>query len=401
MDFNDKNVQLVIRRLDEKLLYQYFNKKDNFFCSALELRHLLLQIELKELEKNEKWPQSNSFVKCDQVNLLPYKDDISVFQKQKLGPKSRTRLKTDDLQGKAMPKSVLIQKLSEIFPNLSSQTYDNHVKSRKSTDHSQLTLEYDDYDHFDFNDLSDDKDNILKEQENERSDNLPEIKVEVLVNGDIDVKSNDLVIEKSDEKTVTRKKRGRPRKKRENLYKPPQENDSILAHLSCKNCSFIGISDEVLQKHMQELHSLTDENVFKEEVDENTNIKTEDENTIWDNTFDLDTSYISDNPEDTSYDPERPLVKKKKKLCCSKCSYKTDNENLFNTHLDHRHSEKSVQNLVKCSYCNEDIERRKMEQHLYAKHKDVKMHICDQCPFKTNSLTNLTRHIDNMHLAIK
>ena len=42
-----------------------------------------------------------------------------------------------------------------------------------------------------------------------------------------------------------------------------------------------------------------------------------------------------------------------------------------------------------------------MEHHMYSKHKDVKMHICDQCPFKTNSLTNLTRHIDNMHLAIK
>ena len=53
------------------------------------------------------------------------------------------------------------------------------------------------------------------------------------------------------------------------------------------------------------------------------------------------------------------------------------------------------------SYCHEEIDRKRMEHHMYSKHKDVKLHICDQCPFKTNSLTNLTRHIDNMHLAIK
>ena len=57
--------------------------------------------------------------------------------------------------------------------------------------------------------------------------------------------------------------------------------------------------------------------------------------------------------------------------------------------------------LIKCSYCDQDIDRKRMEHHMYTKHKDVKMHICDQCPFKTNSLINLTRHIDNMHLAIK
>ena len=82
-------------------------------------------------------------------------------------------------------------------------------------------------------------------------------------------------------------------------------------------------------------------------------------------------------------------------------------EDLFSSPTQPKKKKKEVKDvclpleLTKCSYCDAEVDRKRMEQHMYTKHKDVKLHICDQCPFKTNSLINLTRHIDNMHLAIK
>lgn len=182
----------------------------------------------------------------------------------------------------------------------------------------------------------------LSDFSSDEDDILPEIKLEM---EDIEVKS-------------PKKRRGRPKKLK----------DEVFEHLSCAFCSFIGISEQVLNAHVLENHS---------------DVKREIEDFYQD-------FYQEENLEE--------IPKKKKKFSCDKCSYKTDNENLLANHTENRHN---FLDLVKCSYCNLDVDRKKMEQHMYSKHKDVKLHICDQCPFKTNSLTNLTRHIDNMHLGTK
>ncbi len=64
-------------------------------------------------------------------------------------------------------------------------------------------------------------------------------------------------------------------------------------------------------------------------------------------------------------------------------------------------SRKRPVEMIKCRYCGLELDRRRMESHVFTKHKEVKTHICDQCPFKTNCLANLTKHINNMHLGIK
>ncbi len=106
-----------------------------------------------------------------------------------------------------------------------------------------------------------------------------------------------------------------------------------------------------------------------------------------------------DHQEELVSRPNRGRKRKREAFYCEQCAYKTDSQDRLDNHREKKHPTSGE--IIKCSYCDEEIVARKMEQHLYAKHKDVKLHICDQCPFKTNSLTNLTKHIDNMHLAIK
>lgn len=167
-----------------------------------------------------------------------------------------------------------------------------------------------------------------------------------------------LEVFETDQTTLSKKKRGRPSsKKKKNL-------DEALEHLTCSYCSFIGISTQVLDDHVLEMHNLSDD------------VKTELEEDF--SHFDYE-NYDFDYVENESEFVPREQRKKRK----------------YNVQKEEK------QELVKCSYCEEDVDTKRMEQHLYAKHKDVKLHICDQCPFKTNSLINLTRHIDNMHLAIK
>ena len=164
-----------------------------------------------------------------------------------------------------------------------------------------------------------------------------------------DIKLEVVKTEENQSTSEPRRKRGRPKRKQ-------VSDDESLEHLS-----------QVLLQHKQEAH-----------LDgENFEVKRE--------------QFIDDPSEwnDFNYDYEdlfsSPSQQKKKKKDTSKDTPK------LNLPLE----------LIKCSYCDQDVDRRRMEHHMYSKHKDVKMHICDQCPFKTNSLINLTRHIDNMHLAIK
>lgn len=169
------------------------------------------------------------------------------------------------------------------------------------------------------------------------------------------------VFEAEDQNSI-KKKRGRP-----SSTKKKKTLDEALEHLTCAYCSFIGISTQILDDHVLEMHNNLD--------DVKTELEEDDFNHFDYENYDFD--YV-ENDEDLVTSTSR----KKRKYNVQKA----DQEKL---------------ELAKCSYCDEDVEAKRMEQHLYAKHKDVKLHICDQCPFKTNSLINLTRHIDNMHLAIK
>ena len=85
---------------------------------------------------------------------------------------------------------------------------------------------------------------------------------------------------------TVRKKRGRPRKKR--------PSDEALEHLTCIYCSFIGISNEILEMHYHEMHS-------NRQIQRNQELpvkKEELESDVWDNSFEYDPSSYG---QDVSY----------------------------------------------------------------------------------------------------
>lgn len=376
-------VQLKLHRINEEKLQNYLGARADLE-NALSLRYKLLLIEAEELENASK-VENLAFDDGCRVNLLPERDSSQASSSSAI--KSRRRL---------MPKSARLKnKAKKIFwqdpgspdncdsdydvPDFSE--YEDKLKKLKSQ-FPQTRIKCNDEPYF-----SDEDEFIRLSNHFNEEGKLPNIKVEA--NLDEELQNGDIIASSSRRTGKSnggpKRRRGRPRKKW-----PSGDN---YAYFSCSQCAFIAVSTEVLATHTKEFHSNVDDIEAK--------IKSEIKNDEWDG-LGYDTSFLDSLEESSSSRPYSPSPKKKKKLGCDLCSYKADSQTLLDNHKDIKHGAKpQVVEYIKCSYCEEEIDRKKMEHHMFSRHKDIKLHICDMCPFKTNSLPNLTRHINNMHLAIK
>ena len=327
---NQPELNLKLKRLDPQLLEEYFHIIDND-ANQLQLRFQLLKLELNELEDQQR--RQNPIFAGDEVNILPQRDCNKPRKRSKTS--KRKQFKASDISKLTLP-NVRIFLEDDLTFGVTSPKLDD----------------FEDLENLKVKNDHDDDDQTKHEQDVQDHSISTDIKLEI-------VKTEEN--QRTSEPDQPRRKRGRPKRKQ-------ISNDDSLEHLSCNQCSFIGISIQVLFQHKQEAHL---------DEDEDLEVKRE--------------QFIDDPSEwnDFNYDYEdlfsSPSQQKKKKKDISKDTPK------LNLPLE----------LIKCTYCDQDVDRKRMEHHMYSKHKDVKMHICDQCPFKTNSLINLTRHIDNMHLAIK
>ena len=355
-----RDVKLSLNRINHRLLQDYLNAQD-VKSTCLDLRYHLLMIELDEVRQSREHNENHLFVfNQSEINLLPLNCDVRKRPTLRFfGPKSKKSVQKRNFKRRFHERRAARQLLLDKGNDHASKK--SRSKINKVKTESQLL----DHSH----DISNAQEAKAVKQEDERlNEEVSSIKVEEAVEGNnsnhcetIPLESNEDIesIIKSDI-YPPRRRRGRPRKTKsyeDNLEKLYVEN------------SF----SEILQ-------SVKDE-VNEEEHEDWTDL-------AYDPTF-------LDIPDESLF--LEPTSKKRKKTAC-----KADSEVMLNSHKDTKHSAKqSLQEIMHCSYCDQEIERKKMEQHIYTKHKEIKMHICDQCPFKTNSLINLTRHIDNMHLAIK
>ena len=389
------DLRLSLCRINPVLLNKYIEEQDNLL--PMDLRYQLLLIELDELKRFREWRQNDNYVFNESmVNLLPLCDSKRQSSRRCMGPRSKT------LHLKHRRKDRL---------NTNQYTSDNNLQSPKT---SNSEVKNENGPGSSLNQRDDDAfANMSENIKNEKSPNkvMPEIKVETMIDNKDEITKSptssnvddnlgeDNVVSEKLKDGPRRRRRGRPRKKK------PSNFDESLGNLCCEECSFIGISMEAVKNHQKEVHggdvinttSMAEiilPSVVKSEVD--------DEDEDW---HDLAYDTFLDIPDESLFlapHPSSPAPKRRKKFTCNKCSYKTDSDLLLDSHKNIKHGAKpAAMDLLNCSYCDQEIERKRLDQHMYTRHKDIKMHICDQCPFKTNSIINLTRHIDNMHLAIK
>jgi hypothetical protein len=402
----NKNKVLAVSlcRLDDRLLRNYLTCLDDS-DNPLTFRYHLLWLELEEIRRHPARTKPDTQVNYGaEINILPQRDD-SQSSRKPIGPKRRPR--TRNLPS-AMPKSELVRRVRERLPHVklsdgthgSSSIDSSSGEDDEAGDHPRLTKLRTRYPGVKVKCsgivFSEDEVEASREAspESSKMPSLPHIKVEVLVedegpstlmaDDDDDDPSSPIDDDFSTATPTPPLQNGRRKRERPKRTRPPSRDG--LDPISCDECSFVGLSQEIVNNHKQSTHSGEEAPRIKSEVDSSGD---------WYNSLDYDTSFL-----ENSYDYS--LSTKKKRFACNKCTYKTDNELALDNHKDNKHGIKpAIVDMAKCSYCDQELERKRMEHHMYTKHKDIKMHICDQCPFKTNSLANLTRHIDNMHLAIK
>ena len=384
-----RNVKLSLNRINHRLLQEYLNAQETK-STALDLRYHLLMIELDEVRQSREQNERHMFVfDQSEINLLPLNCDVKKRPCLRFfGPESKKSLQKRNFKRRfherRAARQLLLEKRND-HTSKKSRSKNNKVKTESQIlDHSQDI----------FNGQGDAK---AVKQEEERLNEVSSIKVEVVLEGNESNHCKTIPLESTNEDiesiiksdvNPTRRRRGRPRK-----TKSYEDN---FEKLCCDECSYIGESMEAVLRHKNDIHVENSLSEILQSVKDEVNEEDED----WTSDLAYDPTFL-DIPDESLF--LEPIPKKRKKFSCDKCSYKTDSEVMLDSHKDAKHSAKqqSLQDIMHCSYCDQEIERKKMEQHIYTKHKEIKMHICDQCPFKTNSLVNLTRHIDNMHLAIK
>lgn len=87
------------------------------------------------------------------------------------------------------------------------------------------------------------------------------------------------------------------------------------------------------------------------------------------------------------------------KLFCTECDAMFYSQIAKKKHMrTHTHPEEFEK--VKCNYCDVEVRKKHLDSHMYSKHKDVKMHMCEHCSYRTSNPAWLTIHINNMHLGI-
>ena len=371
------DLRLSICRINPVLLNTYIEEQDNLL--PMDLRYQLLLIELDELKRFRKWRQKDNYVFNESMaNLLPLCDSIRQSSHRCMGPRSKT------LHLKHRRKERL---------NTNKFCSANNFHSPKASN-SQIKNE-----NYSVPSLNQESENIKNEEYPEKV--MPEIKVETMIDNKAEILTkspnvgdnleDNVVSDNVKDGGLRRRRRGRPRKKK------PSNYDESLGNLCCEVCSFIGISMEAVKNHQKEVHGDLNSTSRAEILP--SVVKSEGEDEDW---HDLAYDTFLDIPDETLFLAHPSPAKRRKKFACNQCSYKTDSDLLLDSHKNIKHGAKpAAMDLLNCSYCDQEVERKRLDQHMYTRHKDIKMHICDQCPFKTNSLINLTRHIDNMHLAIK
>ena len=385
-----RNVKLSLNRINHRLLQEYLNAQETK-STALDLRYHLLMIELDEVRQSREQNESHMFVfDQSEINLLPLNCDVKKRPCLRFfGPESKKSLQKRNFKRRFHERRAARQLLLDKRNDCTSK------KSRSKTNKVKTESHLLDHTQDIFNGQGDAK---AVKQEEERLNEVSSIKVEVVLEGNESNHCKTIPLESTNEDiesiiksdvNPTRRRRGRPRK-----TKSYEDN---FEKLCCDECSYIGESMEAVLRHKNDIHVENSLSEILQSVKDEVN---EEEDADWTADLAYDPTFL-DIPDESLF--LEPIPKKRKKFSCDKCSYKTDSEVMLDSHKDAKHSAKhqSLQDIMHCSYCDQEIERKKMEQHIYTKHKEIKMHICDQCPFKTNSLVNLTRHIDNMHLAIK
>lgn len=427
---------VIVCRLNEKLLKSYLS---NCNLDPLTVRYHLLWLELEDLRS-----ATNVLATCRRVqlghniNLLSEKDSRSYYSYSysRPGPKCTKdfvrRRSRSKLLSRPVPKRVLVKRIEHKLPHLkvideekdqkeevieeetlncSSEKEESAVKlhpkaAKLKQKFPHLNVEYtkskrkrkrrkEEYEDVESDDISSDDDNDqdyhngTSESDDDSTTGAPPVKVELLEDGQPIQATLVPEIKRMLKTDQQQKPRGRPprknkKKKKKNVNKKNNPN-------GCDECSFIGTSPEIVELHKQQSHEWKHKSSSSPRKS-----KSED---------DYDDDFIVDNDDDDDDDEYggdeyKKSSKKNKKFGCDKCSYRTDSETALDSHKEWKHGNKPGIDMVKCSYCDKVMEPRRMEYHMFSKHKEIKMHICDQCPFKTNNLKNLTRHIDNMHLAV-
>ncbi len=376
-----RDVRVTLRPLQQKQLDDYCQAVDDGE-DTITLRLQLLQIELQELKFQKSLELRTKRVLPEAVtNLLPSRDSV---QKPPpfVGPVSR-------ILKKFASKSPFIRVDRNAQTGLKTVSFKTNTEDGGKSDIPELKLETDD----------------------DPDSSLSHIKIEA---------ADDTTLPAT-ENYLQRGRRG-SRKRRSKQQLPGSDDEDWMPGGFDPNSTG---SIKRARKRADADLQITMNGDIDDDVGEDVDLIKEEPHHHLDewNDFEYDTSFLDyDLSSDLFTDPLASVTtslkqaksskgKKSAKNCknkkkpiqplCDMCSYRADNLDSLDDHKERKHCRKEDLELVKCEHCEDEVERRRLETHTFAKHKDVKTHICDQCPFKTNCLQNLTKHINNMHLGIK